>query len=147
MHVRDAREGDADALAAIADAPTDVMRNLVHDRTVRVAEEEDHSDEGSGDTAERFGQADPADILGFVSFDAREHTVYVTQLRGSREACERLLDEPISFATQESMEVELLMPESLSELIDVARDRGFVTGRSGPRFDGEQTVRLRWTPE
>ncbi|WP_216824867.1 hypothetical protein [Salinigranum rubrum] len=37
MEVRDAVEADAEALAAIVDAPADVMRNVVHDRTVRVA--------------------------------------------------------------------------------------------------------------
>ena len=146
MQVRDAREADADALAAIADAPTDVMRNLVHDRTVRVAEPQGNDPDPS-ETGDRYGRSDPDDILGFVSFDARRDTVYVTQLRGSPDACDRLLEEPIGFARGESMAVELLMPASLSELIDVAAGRGFIEEAIGPRFEGEQTVRLRWEPE
>ena len=35
MDVRDAVEADADRLAALTGSPRDVMRNLVHDRTVR----------------------------------------------------------------------------------------------------------------
>ena len=41
MEVRDALEADAERLASLTDAPGDVMRNLVHDRTVRVAEDGD----------------------------------------------------------------------------------------------------------
>lgn len=38
MDVRDAVESDAEVLADLAGAPADVMRNVIHDRTVRVAE-------------------------------------------------------------------------------------------------------------
>ncbi|MFW6017930.1 MAG: hypothetical protein ACOCPX_03845, partial [Halapricum sp.] len=93
MEVRDAVEADAGRLAELTDAPRDVMRNLIHDRTVRVAE----SDE---------------ELSGFVSFDARERTVHVTQLEGSTEACTRLIEEPMGFAAGEGMAVELLVPES-----------------------------------
>ena len=41
MEIRDAVEADAGRLADLADSPPDVMRNLVHDRTVRVATEDD----------------------------------------------------------------------------------------------------------
>ena len=41
MEIRDAIEADAERLAALTGAPADVMRNLVHDRTVRVAAEGD----------------------------------------------------------------------------------------------------------
>lgn len=36
MHVRDAVEADAAAIASLADQPTAAARNLVHDRSVRV---------------------------------------------------------------------------------------------------------------
>ena len=63
MEMRDAIEADAERLASLTDAPRDVMRNLVHDRTVRVVDEDD-------------------DIRGCVSYDARGQHVHVTQPEG-----------------------------------------------------------------
>lgn len=128
MEVRDALEADAEALADLADAPRDVMRNLVHDRTVRVA-------------------VIDAEIQGFVSFDAREGTVHVTQMAGEPEAVDRLLAEPVAFARAERMAVELLVPESESVLPDAAVAAGFERRGSGPRFAGEVTARYRLEPE
>lgn len=60
MDVRDAVESDAEVLADLAGAPADVMRNVIHDRTVRVAEsspsatfsdDNDSAGEGSDDPA------------------------------------------------------------------------------------------------
>jgi hypothetical protein len=127
MEVRDALEADAEALAGLADAPQDVMRNLVHDRTVRVAVVDD-------------------EIRGFVSFDAREGTVHVTQLAGDPDAMDRLLAEPVAFASAEHMVVELLVPESESALPDAAIAAGFERRGDGPRFDGEATARYRLDP-
>jgi len=83
------------------------MRNLVHDRTVRVAEDGSH-DPNADVSSSQYGGSDPEDLLGFISFDAREDTVHVTQLDGTSEACERLLAEPVRFAERESMAVEVL---------------------------------------
>lgn len=123
MEVRDAVEADAERLAALTGAPEDVMRNLVHDRTVRVA-----TDDG---------------IVGFVSFDAREETVHVTQIEGPTDACERLLAEPVSFAETEGMTVELLAAESNDALRTAAERVGFREVGPGPRFEGTPTVRYR----
>ena len=128
MDVRDAVEADAERLAALTDAPRDVMRNLVHDRTVRVAE-------GEGE------------IRGFVSFDARERTVHVTQLQGDPDAYDRLLEEPVRFARQEGMAVELLVPEDEMGLPDAATAAGFEVVGEGPRFGGERTERYRLESE
>lgn len=128
MDVRDAVEADAGRLAALTDAPRDVMRNLVHDRTVRVTEVDD-------------------DILGFVSYDAREHTVHVTQLEGDPETFDRLLEEPIRFARSEGMAVEMLAPEDEPELPAAAREAGFEEVGRGPRFEGKPTERFRLDPE
>jgi hypothetical protein len=128
MEVREALEADAAALADLADAPTDVMRNLVHDRTVRVAVVDD-------------------EVRGFVSFDAREGTVHVTQLAGAPEAVTRLLGEPVAFARGEHMAVELLVPESEGALPDAAAAAGFEYRGEGPRFDGEVTEKYRLEPE
>ena len=122
MEIRDAVEADAGRLAELADSPPDVMRNLVHDRTVRVA------------TA-AADDADEATVLGFVSYDAGRGTVHVTQLAGSSDVCERLLEEPIAFAGREGMAVELLVPD------------GFDDTGSGPQFDGRPTVRYRLEAE
>jgi hypothetical protein len=127
MEVREAVEADAGRLATLADAPADTMRNLVHDRTVRVA------DEGS-------------EIVGFVSFDAKRDAVHVTQLDGTGEAAAQLLDEPVRFARAEGMATELLVEESRSELQRAATAAGFERDGSGPRFEGAPTVRFRLEP-
>ena len=125
MRVRDAVESDAEALARLADGPLDVVRNLVHDRTVRVAE-------------------DDGDVLAFVSFDARPGTVYVTQLGGDAAAVERLLEEPVRFAETEGMAVELLVAEDDEAIRGAAVDVGFDRDGEGPRFDDVRTVRYRY---
>lgn len=126
MEVRDAVEGDADALARLADGPRDVLRNVVHDRTVRVAENDEN------------------EVVAFVSFDARPGTVYVTQLGGDPAAIERLLAEPIRFASREAMAVELLVSEADDGVQTAAKEAGFEHWGEGPRFDGELTVRFRY---
>lgn len=122
--MRDAVEADAGRLASLTDAPRDVMRNLIHDRTVRVAERDD-------------------EIRGFVSYDARQGTVHVTQMGGDPTTFEGLLEEPIGFARTEGMAVELLAPEDEPELQDAAIAAGFDEVGSGPRFEGQPTTRLR----
>jgi len=124
MDIRDAVEADADRMADLADAPPDVMRNLVHDRTVRIA-------------------ADDDEIVGFVSFDARERTVHVTQLEGTADVCDRLLAEPVRFARREGMAVELLVPEPEEDVRTAATDAGFDRVGSGPRFEGTPTIKYR----
>jgi hypothetical protein len=124
MEVRDAVENDAERLAALTDAPRDVMRNLVHDRTVRVAERDE-------------------EIVGFVSYDAREQTVHITQLEGDADTYRRLLEEPLGFADAEAMAVELLVPEDEPDVRDAAFGSGFEEMGQGPRFEGQQTTRFR----
>ena len=124
MDVRDAVEADSERLADLTDTPRDVMRNLIHDRTVRVAERDE-------------------EMVGFVSYDAREQTVHVTQIEGDTDAVDRLLEEPIRFARAERMAVELLVPESETMAQEAARDAGFEEVGSGPHFEGEPTTRYR----
>jgi hypothetical protein len=203
MRVRDAVEADAEAMAAIADAPTDVMVNLVHDRTVSVAEHEpadgDAASDGESDAAsdgesddapdgesddaadaEAHAETDgavadepaesttpatavdaqgeaaatgddedataAADIRGFVSYDANESVVHVTQIDGDLAACERLLDEPVRFAAEEGMRVELLVTDADGDVATAAERVGFERNGTGPRFDGETTVRYDLHP-
>ena len=143
MEVRDAVEADADQLAAIGDAPTDVMRELVHDRTVRVAVETrtsgPHDDTPAGD-------GDDEEVVGFVSYDARERTVHVTQLAGTVEACERLLGAPTRFAESEGMTVEFLAATDDDPVREAAASVGFREVGPGPTFAGQSTVRYRYEP-
>lgn len=140
MDVRDAVEADAEALAALADAPVDVMRNLVHDRTVRVVADDQQSPEDADGSP-----TDPDAMRGFVSYDARDDTVHVTQLGGSPDVCRELLSEPITFARRENMTVEVLVPDGDDDLQDAVEGAGFAREGRGPRFDGRQTIRYRWT--
>jgi hypothetical protein len=142
MEVRDAVEADADALSAIADVPADVVRNLIHDRTVRVAERDPTAAGPNADTADD----DDPDVTGFVSFDVRDRTVHVTQLAGTADACERLLGEPIRYATAERMTVELLAVSGDEAVREAAEAAGFRRDGTGPTFDGESTVRYRLDP-
>ena len=154
MDVRDAVEADADLMAAIADAPTDVMRKLVHDRTVRVAEVE----QGEAPDLDEFDadvQQDPppdADeddrhrLAGFVSFDAREGVVHVTQIEGTETAVERLLTEPVGFAREEGMTVEVLLAEGEERTRETVEAVGFEPTGDGPRFEGVPTTRFRMEP-
>ncbi|AZH24066.1 hypothetical protein [Haloplanus aerogenes] len=142
MEVRDAVEADADALSAIADVPADVIRNLIHDRTVRVAQREATAAGPNADTAEE----ETRDVAGFVSFDVRNGTVHVTQLAGTTAACERLLGEPVRFATTEGMTVELLAIEDDEAVLEAAEAAGFRREGTGPAFDGKSTVRYRLDP-
>jgi len=145
MRVRDAVEADAEALAAVGDAPTDVMRNLVHDRTVRVAVRTGGDPGPHADAPDESGGAE--EVLGFVSFDARDRTVHVTQLGGSAEACERLLGEPVRFAAGEGMDVELVVGVDEGGTRDAAERVGFEEVGVGPTFDGRATVRYRCEPD
>jgi hypothetical protein len=141
MEVRDAVESDAEALSAIADAPADVMRNVIHDRTVRIAERQRPETDPNVDT-----DVEEREVLGFVSFDAQAETVHVTQLGGSVEACKRLLGEPVRFAAGEGMSVELLVPADDDVGRDAADRAGFSRAGSGPMFQGTPTVRYRLQP-
>jgi len=142
MEVRDAVEADADALSAIADVPADVIRNLIHDRTVRVAVREPTAAGPNADAED----GDARDVDGFVSFDVRDGTVHVTQLAGTETACERLLGEPVRFATNEGMTVELLAISGDDGVRAAAEATGFERDGHGPTFDGKPTVRYRLDP-
>ncbi|MFB6151204.1 MAG: hypothetical protein ABEJ40_05305 [Haloarculaceae archaeon] len=175
MDVRDAVEADADELAELTDSPRDVMRNLVHDRTVRVVEargpDEKAGRPGASERGDATTDAEPGasggegvaagssedasaatgtdgeePIRGFVSYDAREETVHVTQLEGDAEACDRLLEEPIRFARTEGMTVELLVPEDEAATREAAENAGLERAGSGPSFEGQPTVRYRLDP-
>ncbi|CQR49177.1 MULTISPECIES: hypothetical protein [Haloferax] len=135
MDVRDAVDADAEALAAVADAPVRAMRRLIRDRTVRLAT----ADTGSDPHAD--APADDEPVLGFVGFDVRDGVLHVTRLGGTETAVRRLLEEPLRFASAESLPVEVLVLESETPLCDAVEHAGFDRVGHGPRFEGSPTVR------
>lgn len=147
MKVREAVEGDAPALAKLTDAPPAVLRNVIHDRSVRLLVEDD--DEGTWATDEHDGDAaattgPPGEIHGFVSFDVRDGVVHVTQFGGDRAACERLLSEPLGFARSEGFPVEALVGDGDDALKEALKATGFQHVGQGPAFGGSQTDRYRF---
>jgi hypothetical protein len=150
MKIRDAVEADAERMAELAGSPPDVMRNLVHDRTVRVAETDGSGDGENGEDAtgeNATGEDGEATVVGFVSFDARDSTVHVTQIGGSETACARLLEAPIGFAEREGMAVEVLLPADEDAPRTAVEGAGFEDQGTGPQFDGRPTTRYRLEPD
>jgi len=163
MHVRDAVEADAEAIASLADQPTAAARNLVHDRSVRVGVADDDGDSSRGDATEGSPAGDDAptgpgeqeasegddtgDLLGFVAFDAEPSAVHVTGFGGTQAAIERLLGEPARFAAREGMPVEALVEAERTDRRSAIEGAGFEDVGAGPRFDGSATRRYRLGPE
>lgn len=156
MRIRDALESDAEALSTVIGRPEDVVRNMIHDRSVRVAVEGEDGDGkavgGRGDADGDRGDAgggggsgrneNGETVLGFVAFDVRDGTVHVTDFDGSGSTVERLFEEPRRFARREGMGVEVVVPndEDTSEVIEAS---GFAVAGRGPRFEGRRTTRYR----
>ena len=123
MRIRDALESDAEALATATDRPQDVVRDMIHDRSVRVA---------TDDTED--------DVSGFVAFDVRGETVHVTDFDGDDEAIRLLFEEPRRFARREEMGVEAVVPDD-EPTGEILENSGFDPVGPGPRFEGRRTTR------
>lgn len=134
MQVRDAVEDDAAALAALSDVSESALRNVVHDRTVRVLVD-DLADSATADATAR--------VRGFVSYDVRDGVVHLTQFGGDREAVGRLLEEPLRFAAAESMPVEVLVGEDDETMRGALEAERFELRGRGPAFGGTPTFRYR----
>lgn len=145
MTVRDAVERDAPAMAALSDAPEPVLRDVIHERSVRVLVGDGESAAGNGEPGASPDERE-ADLTGFVSFDAREDAVFVTQFGGDSDACERLLAEPIAFARGAGLPVEVLLREGDDAMRRAVEAVGFAPEGAGPRFRGEPTRRYRYEP-
>lgn len=146
MEVRDAVERDAAAMAALTDAPEPVLRNVVHERSVRVLVGDDEEAASDADPVAAGDDEAEADLRGFVSFDAREDAVFVTQFGGDSDACERLLAEPIAFARGAGLPVEVVLREGDDAMRAAVEAVGFDAAGSGPRFRGDPTRRYRYEP-
>ena len=143
MRVRDAVETDAAALASMTGRPEGVVRDMIHDRSVRVATTDAVASAGDADD----GADTPVDAVGgFVAFDARDGVVHVTNVEGDPDAVERLFEEPVRFATREGMTVEAVIPAD-GTAAEAAETVGFEALGSGPRIDGAPTTRYRFGPD
>lgn len=143
MDIRDAVEADVPALAPLADVPPTALRNLVHERSVRILVDE--GDEGAWAGEKTPGGAATAEgVHGFLSFDVRDGAVHVTQFGGDANAGERLLAEPLRFARSEGLPVEALVGEDDDALRAALEAVGFERAGSGPNFHGESTERYRF---
>lgn len=160
MQVRDAVEGDAAAIARLANLSEDAARRLLRERSVLVAsdggaERAAAPDDGSDVTGDGGDQADTGDgdgadlaeVTGCLAYDATTDAVHVTTLAGDREAFESLLAEPLRFADGEELPVEVVVPVSERATQSHLADLDFREAGDGPRFDGEATIRLRRSPE
>ncbi|QDX40205.1 hypothetical protein [Salarchaeum sp. JOR-1] len=125
MHVREAVEADTDAVSSLLDAPAGVASRLLRERTVSVAVRDET-------------------VVGVVAFEVDEDAVHVTRLAGDSDDMERLLDEPIRFAANEGLPVELLVEESDDDVAFAVETKGFENVGAGPRFGGEETIRYRY---
>lgn len=135
MQIRDAREGDESAIAALADGDVD-PRHLVRERVVRVATVISESATEDGD-----GRA----IAGFLAFDARPEAVHVTRIGGDEDAIRLLLDDAIQYAEREELPVETVVPVGGSTAAAL-ETRGFEAVETGPRFQGRETTRFHMDP-
>ncbi|QAU13266.1 hypothetical protein EKH57_11315 [Halorubrum sp. BOL3-1] len=153
MRVRDAVETDAAALASMTERPRSVVRDMIHDRSVRVAVTDESAQTGGedGDDGGAAGDVDgddgtPADsVAGFVAFDVRNGTVHVTNFDGGPEGIRRLFEEPMGFAVREGMPVEAVVPTDGTATATVEAI-GFEAVGSGPRIDAASTTRYRFDP-
>ncbi|EMA60365.1 hypothetical protein [Halorubrum lipolyticum] len=141
MRIRDALESDAEALATAIDRPRGVVKDMIHDRSVRVAVTGDGGNSDDDDSGgENSEGEDSSTVAGFVAFDARGDIVHVTDFDGDDKAIPRLFEEPRRFARREGMSVEVVVPddERTGELLE---DAGFESVGPGPRFEGRRTTR------
>lgn len=146
MEIRDAVEADVPALAALVDVSPTALRNLVHERSVRIlVNDDDHEGAWAGD--ETPGEATTEGVHGFVSFDVRDGAVHITQFGGDEDAGERLLAEPLRFARSEGLPVEALVREDDDTFRAALEAVGFERVGSGPQFDGGATERYRFEHE
>ncbi|RLM62706.1 hypothetical protein [Halorubrum sp. Atlit-26R] len=146
MRVRDAVEADAAALGSMTGRPEGVVRNMIHDRSVRVSVTDAAASEGGGNDADADADTPVDAVAGFVAFDVRDGVVHVTNVEGDPGAVERLFEEPVRFATREGMTVEAVLPTD-GTAVDAAEAVGFEAVGSGPRIDGASTTRYRFDPE
>ncbi|MEE6210678.1 hypothetical protein U3A55_10980 [Salarchaeum sp. III] len=125
MHVREAVETDINAISGLLGEPAGVAARLLRERTVSVAVRDET-------------------VVGVVAFEVAGDVVHVTRLAGERDAMEELLDEPLGFAENEGLPVELLAEESNDGVAFAVETKGFENVGRGPRFDGEATTRYRY---
>ena len=161
MRLRDAIESDANALASFTDRPVNVMREVIHERSVRVAlsgvDDDGRGDaegedgrgdaEGEDERGDAEGEDEGGEVVGFVAFDVRSGIVHVTDFGGDGEAIKRLFRTPREFAENEGMKVETVVADGDVGRMELIETLGFRSTGNGPRFDGRSTTRFRLDPD
>ncbi|MFP4188999.1 MAG: GNAT family N-acetyltransferase [Halobacteriales archaeon] len=139
LRYRDAREDDADKVAEIANCyflPQDMsvgsMRDLVQDRTMKVAVDGENEEEDGGD------------IVGYVSYRVVDDTVVVQHVcvvpeYRDTEVPARLVSFPADFADDEGLRTRVAVGED-SWFCDFLPKEGFEE-QGKARFAGE-TLRM-----
>lgn len=129
---RDAREDDAEKIADIAnsyvmseDLSVGSMRDLVQERTIKIAEDEDGK------------------LVGYVSYRAVEDTVVVQHIcvvpeYRDTDIPERLVSFPVEFADDEGLRTRAAVEED-SWFTGFLPEKGF-TQKGEARFAGETLV-------
>lgn len=140
VEYRDAREDDAAEIAEIANSyvmsenlSVGSMRDLVQDRTMKVAEEE-----GGGDADDEDGR-----IVGYVSYHAIEDTVVVQHIcvvpeYRDTEIPESLVSFPVDFADEEGMNTRAAV-NGESWFTEFLPTQGFKE-KGEARFAGEKLI-------
>ena len=140
---RDAREDDADDIAEMAnlyvmseDLSVGSMRDLVQDRTIKVAVAE-------GDGEEKTDGEKHGTIVGYVSYHAVDDTVVVQHVcvvpeYRDTDVPERLVDFPVEFADDEGMKTRAAVDEG-SWFTEFLPTQGFEE-KGEARFAGETLV-------
>ena len=138
VRYRDAREDDAVDITEIAnsyvmseDLSVDSMRDLVQDRTIKVAEEGDGEDD------------EDSRIVGYVSYHAVDDTVVVQHIcvvpeYRDTDVPERLVTFPVEFADEEGMRTRAAVNEN-SWFTEFLPTEGFEE-KGTARFAGETLV-------
>ena len=124
VSIRDATENDVNRLATLAGTSIEGARSMLHGRTIRV-------------------YVDGDDIHGLVGFDVTEDAVRIGRLAGDPACFDALVDEPVRFAMQEGLPVEMVVLEDDQGVRQALREAEFEAIDTGPDFQGESSVRFR----
>lgn len=142
MYVREAHDGDLDAVAALTGMERDACARLLRERSVTVAVPGDEPDAAEPDGDDEEETAEP---VGCVAFDTWRGAVHVTRVAGEKDAMRLLLAEPVRFAEAEGMPVEVVVPADDTATAAAVEDAGFAAVGDGPLFAGDPTRRYRRT--
>ncbi|XGI83069.1 hypothetical protein ACEU6E_07240 [Halorutilales archaeon Cl-col2-1] len=152
ISIRDATEEDAERIAEIASEDVldeslsvDSVKDMVHDRSIKVAETKVEAEDEDEDKDESKDE-----VIGYVSYEVRPDTesVVIHHLGvgdGEDDTLRVLLDEPLEVADDEDAPVRVAVAESGASLREALEERGFEVVEMR-RFSGENLLVYEFTP-